>query len=58
MLLVMVSNATTSSTGLEKLEWNWWTNRKQKERLLMPTETTLQDTVNFLRNIFLLNQML
>ena len=34
MLLVMVLNATTSSTGLEKLEWSWWTNGKLKERSL------------------------
>ena len=33
MLLVMVLNATTSSTGPDKLEWSWWTNGKTKEKI-------------------------
>ena len=52
MLLVMVLNATTSSTGPEKPEWSWWTNGKLKERSLMPTGTILQGILSFLKNTF------
>ena len=47
MLPVMESSATTSSIGLEKQEWNWWTNGKQKEKSLKPTGTTLQGILSF-----------
>ena len=36
------SSATTSSIGLKKQEWSWWTNGKLKEISLMPTEMRLR----------------
>ena len=52
MLLVMVLSATTSSTGLEKLEWSWWPNGKLKGRSLVPIGTTLQGILSLLKNTF------
>ena len=46
-LSTMESSATTSSIGLEKQEWSWWTNGKLKERVPMPTEMNLTGILPF-----------
>ena len=58
MLLVMVLNATTSSTGLGEPGMELVDKWDLKERLQKLTETTLADTLNCLRNTFLQNPML